>query len=276
MSSQLGQEQECRVYEKDEWHSLIDYVLYLKHRYAYLESEEEIRGKSVLDFGCGSGYGADMLAQSAASVVGVDASDSALAVAMEKYNRPNLSFELIKPDYTLRFDDNSFDLITSHQVIEHIPDVERYLRLLQRVLKPGGKLVLSTPNRKFRLLPFQMIWQEAHEREYAEPHLRRDIERVFSNYELRGISGSEQVHKVYMDHYRQTPYKAYIRQPIKTLAKALIPDGAYEGLRDALLRKSRVSPPPIAKDVLAQYSLDDIRIDSSLEYALDFFVECVK
>ncbi|MDQ1256006.1 MAG: hypothetical protein QG656_601, partial [Candidatus Hydrogenedentes bacterium] len=129
----VNETQECRVYEEDAWYSMIEYVLFLKHRKAYEYACESAMGKRVLDFGCGSGYGTARLAKAAASVIGVDASQPAIAYAQEHYRADNLKFRRIPPDCTLPFDDDTFDMAVSFQVIEHMPDVAAYLRLLKRI-----------------------------------------------------------------------------------------------------------------------------------------------
>jgi glycosyltransferase involved in cell wall biosynthesis/2-polyprenyl-3-methyl-5-hydroxy-6-metoxy-1,4-benzoquinol methylase len=104
-------------------------------------------GKQTLDFGCGSGYGADMLAETASSVVGLDASEEALSYARSHHRRGNLSF-LHDSDLGESLSAGQFDVITCFEVIEHV-DADTQLRLvasLRRLLASGGRLLISTPN----------------------------------------------------------------------------------------------------------------------------------
>jgi SAM-dependent methyltransferase len=102
-------------------------------------------GERVLDAGCGVGYGAAYLAEQAREVVGVDRSEEAIAYALRRYARPNLSFE-VGDVLDLRHADASFDAVCSFETIEHLTDPGRLVAEAARVLRPGGVFVCSTPN----------------------------------------------------------------------------------------------------------------------------------
>lgn len=98
-----------------------------------------VMGGNVLDVGCGSGYGADLLATGARRVVGIDRSAEAIRYATTHYRRPNLQY--LKMDCrALAFEDSSFDVVTSLDVLEHIAaeDTDGYLVEIVRVLRPQG------------------------------------------------------------------------------------------------------------------------------------------
>jgi 2-polyprenyl-3-methyl-5-hydroxy-6-metoxy-1,4-benzoquinol methylase len=103
-------------------------------------------GKRVLDAGCGSGYGSHILSEVAESVTGIDIAAEAIECASKNYSRSNLSYLNVDATNT-GLPDQSFDMIVSFEVVEHIPDPGAYLSELKRLLKPGGSLVISTPNR---------------------------------------------------------------------------------------------------------------------------------
>ncbi|MEM4188840.1 MAG: class I SAM-dependent methyltransferase, partial [Candidatus Hadarchaeum sp.] len=105
--------------------------------------------EKVLDAACGTGYGSAMLATEgrAARVIGLDISREAIVEASGKYGQiPNLEFMLGSVE-DLPFPDDSFDLYTSFETIEHVPNPRKLLAEAVRVLKPGGILLISTPNR---------------------------------------------------------------------------------------------------------------------------------
>jgi SAM-dependent methyltransferase len=77
-------------------------------------------------------------------VVGVDVADAALLRARARH--PALTFALAPIDGPLPFDDGSFDVVWSSEVIEHVADTARWLSEVRRVLVPGGRLLLTTPN----------------------------------------------------------------------------------------------------------------------------------
>src|SRR6185436_4270583 len=102
-------------------------------------------GRSVLDAGCGEGYGAAMLAERAARVVGMDRPE-AVAVARARHRGLNLEYRAQNLE---RLDEvqDVFDLVVSFQVIEHVPDPVDFLRGLAGRVAPGGELIVTTPNR---------------------------------------------------------------------------------------------------------------------------------
>jgi 2-polyprenyl-3-methyl-5-hydroxy-6-metoxy-1,4-benzoquinol methylase len=102
-------------------------------------------GRRVLDAGCGTGYGAEMLAAAgAASVVGVDTAAAVVEAARARANE-RIAFE--RADVArLPHADGSFDLVTCFEVIEHVPDPGAVLGELRRVLAPDGVLAVSSPN----------------------------------------------------------------------------------------------------------------------------------
>jgi ubiquinone/menaquinone biosynthesis C-methylase UbiE len=102
-------------------------------------------GASILDAGCGYGFHAIRLARRGLRVTGVDFSEAALAAARQNIEAAGLSSQIRveKGDLlALPFRDAEFDFASSWGVLMHIPEVERVLDELSRVLKPGGKLAL--------------------------------------------------------------------------------------------------------------------------------------
>jgi len=100
--------------------------------------------RTVLDAGCGVGYGTAHLAEVTASVVGVDRDEDAIAYARERYARPNVEFrvgDLLDLDLPAAF----FDVVCSFETIEHLEDVDAFLAEVVRVLRPDGVFLVSTP-----------------------------------------------------------------------------------------------------------------------------------
>lgn len=170
-----------------------DYVIYLLHIATYDFAEQYTRDKRVLDYGCGSGYGAARIARTAARVTAVDVAQDAVDYARSQYQAGNLEFARIDPAAPLPFADASFDTVLSFQVFEHVEDTERYLAEIKRVLAPGGHLVLVTPDRSTRLLPFQKPWNRWHLKEYDAGSLGRAVKRYFPSAEMLHMSGRRDV-----------------------------------------------------------------------------------
>lgn len=116
------------------------------HRYAFARGLGKHR--AVLDVACGEGYGASLLSETADSVIGVDICCAAVVHAKNRYaHRPNLHFLAASCD-RLPFAAASFDLAISFETIEHIATQQEFVAELARVLRPGGLLLLSSPNKR--------------------------------------------------------------------------------------------------------------------------------
>jgi len=102
------------------------------------------RGDRALDLGCGAGDFTAAMARAGADAIGADVAEAALERARSRH--PAVEFRLVPFDGPLPFDDGSFDLVWSSEVIEHVADTARWLSEVRRVLAPGGRLLLTTPS----------------------------------------------------------------------------------------------------------------------------------
>jgi len=101
-------------------------------------------GQRLLDVGCGEGLFAGALLQAGLQVVAVDVADAALRRARERV--AGLDARLIPFTGSWPLEDASFDVVWSGETIEHVADTAPWLAEIRRVLRPGGRLLLTTPN----------------------------------------------------------------------------------------------------------------------------------
>jgi SAM-dependent methyltransferase len=158
-----------------------------RHVVAYRFAQDQVRGKSVLDAGCGDGYGTDMLAQTAARALGVDRCADTIGSAAQRYQRPNLRYRACDLERLTELGEQ-FDVVCNFQVIEHLPDPKPFLEQVRQVLRPGGCLIVTTPN---RLNSF--VENPYHVHEYVAGELRALLRSVFPEVEMRGVCGNERV-----------------------------------------------------------------------------------
>ena len=125
----------------------VDPALAYEHLHRYFFAAQFAGGKVVLDLASGEGYGCDILAATANRVVGIDIDQSAVDHARQRYTRSNLSF--VQGSITLIpiQESAAFDLIVCFEAIEHIEDHQGLLREIDRLLRPDGVLIVSTPNK---------------------------------------------------------------------------------------------------------------------------------
>ena len=121
--------------------------IWVEHWHRYHFASRWCGGKRVLDVACGEGYGTALLARHGSHVTGVDISAEAIAHARGRYGSL-ANVEFMEASCTaLPLDDASVDVAVSFETIEHIAGQAEFIGELARVLKPGGVLVLSCPNK---------------------------------------------------------------------------------------------------------------------------------
>jgi ubiquinone/menaquinone biosynthesis C-methylase UbiE len=117
------------------------------HRARYEFACDYVSGKTVVDLACGTGYGTALLAAQgkASSVFGFDVADDALGYAKRKYHSEIIQFRQGRAEQ-IPLPDQAVDVVVSFETIEHVADHHGAIKEFSRILKPGGLLIISTPN----------------------------------------------------------------------------------------------------------------------------------
>jgi ubiquinone/menaquinone biosynthesis C-methylase UbiE len=161
--------------------------------YPYLKVLETIQPGVVLEIGTGAGRGVEVLSKVASHYIGIDKNAPLLKELQAKY--PKYEFlDMFIPPLT-GIANNSVDSIVTFQVIEHIANDHAFLQEAHRVLKPGGKLYLTTPNKIMSLT--RNPW---HEREYLGQELKSLMLKYFATINAQGIHGNQKVNAYYEEN----------------------------------------------------------------------------
>jgi ubiquinone/menaquinone biosynthesis C-methylase UbiE len=118
----------------------------VEHLHRYGIAMPFITNKVVLDIACGEGYGSKLIAANAHKVYGVDIDPVTVQNAINKYTAPNLSFIRGSAD-NIPIADTSVDVVVSFETIEHHDKHEEMMTEIKRVLKPGGIMIMSSPEK---------------------------------------------------------------------------------------------------------------------------------
>lgn len=148
---------------------------------------------NLLEIGCGTGRGVAVLADKISSYTGVDKNEALLNQLSQQY--PDFKFiDMFLPPLK-DIPSDTFDFVITFQVIEHIENDDYFLKEAARVLKPGGKLYLTTVNKVFSLT--RNPW---HVREYLADELANLMRKHFSEVETLGVHGNEKVMAYYEEN----------------------------------------------------------------------------
>jgi ubiquinone/menaquinone biosynthesis C-methylase UbiE len=120
----------------------------LEHLHRYAVASSYIKNKIVLDIASGEGYGSNLLAQKAAKVIGVDIDEASITLAESKYKASNLEFRVGRAD-AIPLENSSVEVVVSFETLEHHDKHDEMMNEVKRVLKPGGILIISTPEKKY-------------------------------------------------------------------------------------------------------------------------------
>lgn len=228
-----------------------------RHVAAYRLAETEFGPGRLLDLGCGVGHSFDLL--SPRETVGVDID----AGALEGQDRETLVADMRE----LPFADAGFESVLSVHSLEHVPDPERVVAEVNRVLEPGGTAVFVTPNRLTFGRPDEII-DPFHHIEFDADQLKRLCSAGFADVSVKGIFGSGRYMAIH-DEERLKLDRLLARDPLRL--RRLVPNRIRQSLYDLMLNRSRSLEDPRAE----QITVDDFHLAADgLDGSLDLVAVC--
>ena len=216
----------------------------------------------VLELGVGEGRGLELLAPAAGSYTALDKIKSSIENLRVQYPEVRCIHSSIPPVKDL--ESNSFDLVISFQVIEHIRNDRLFLEEIGRLLRPGGKCLISTPNIRKTLT--RNPW---HIREYTREELYALAKPIFGQIDIKGITGSEKV----WEYYRQNKNSVakIMKYDIFDLQHRL-PASFLKIPYEILNRINRNKLQAKDKELVSQISEQDYILSDDPDESLDLFM----
>ena len=247
--------------ERDSGSDVSDNYVFQRSLLAYVEAAKLISGK-VLEIGTGSGYGIEIISPVADEFVTVDKFETS---ALEKIKgHDNVKFIQMSIPPLVGLEDNSFDFAISFQVIEHIKKDHDFIKEIHRVLKPGGKFIVTTPNKTMSIS--RNPW---HIREYKIEELTSMLGKYYSSVDSKGVFGNETVMKYYEQN--KTSVNKTMRFDIFNF-QWWGPRWMLQVPYDYLNRRNRNK----LTDAGAHIQLEDYFIDDAKEGCFDLFYVATK
>ena len=132
-------------------------------RLAWIDDLVPLKGKRVVDIGCGGGILADAMARKGAEVLGIDLATKALRVAQLhalEAQTEGVTYREVSAEKLADEQPASFDVVTCMEMLEHVPDPASVVRACATLVKPGGHVFFSTINRNPKAFLFAIVGAE--------------------------------------------------------------------------------------------------------------------
>jgi SAM-dependent methyltransferase len=243
--------------ERNSGNELSDNVIHHRHLIAYDHAAKLISGR-VLEIGSGEGYGIRILSPHAKEYFAIDKHQTPVGGDFE-----NVVFKQCHVPPLHEFADNSFDFVVTFQVIEHIKDDLFFLQEIYRVLKPGGTLIMTTPNKHMSLT--RNPW---HIREYTPEQMKKLLGQVFPGAGIKGVYGNEKVLKYHEENRRSV--KRFTRWDILNM-QFWLPRWMLQIPYDLANRMNRRKLHKANTGLVSEVVTTDFFIDPVSDTCLDFF-----
>lgn len=131
-------------------------------RLQFISEHADLHDKKVLDIGCGGGILTESLAKAGAQAYGIDMSEKIITAAQQHAQKNDLTiqYEMISAEECAKQQTQIFDAITCMEMLEHVPDPSSILHSAATLLKPRGKLFVSTINRNLKSYAMAIVGAE--------------------------------------------------------------------------------------------------------------------
>ena len=223
-----------------------------RHVAAYKLADGYLPPGRLMDLGCGIGHSYHLLAPR--ETIGVDISPEAL--------RGQERETVIADMRELPFEDDHFDSVLSVQSLEHVPDPERAVTQMARVLKPGGTAMIVTPNRLTLGRPDEII-DPYHFREFDHEELAELCREHFARVRVLGLFGSPRYMEI-VNEERAKLNRLLSMDPLRL--RRLVPIRAKQRLYDVLHARLRNKPDPRAEAIdVSDFELRDTDLGEALD-----------
>lgn len=238
--------------------------LFSRSIFAYHAVAELVKDSmTVLELGTGSGYGIDLIANKCNKFITIDKFESDI-LQLPK----NVEFKKINIPPLKEIESNSFDIVFAFQLIEHIEDDQFLIEEAHRVLKDGGKFIVTTPNRIMSLT--RNPW---HIREYLASELETLMATKFKTISTHGVFAQNKAWEYYLENKKSvrkiTRFDVFNLQYKLPRALLKIPYDVLNILNRRLIRKKN-------QTLTDAITTNDFYLDEVKEDCLDFFYIATK
>lgn len=203
--NQIYQNVKPDYYEQGIKRNIFQWYWHTKRFEAIKKMMNGCKGKS-LDIGCHSGNITKLIADfTVGETYGLDISSQAIKYAQKKY--PDLHFRAAPAQNKLPYADNYFDLITCFDVLEHLPDLERVIQEIKRVLKKGGYLIIGMPIENILWKIIWFFWTKSKGRVWEGTHINNFTNQFLIDLFKKNDFTKIQEEKIHLGMWRIIKYK---------------------------------------------------------------------